>query len=56
MKSWIRAHPIAAAAIGTALAIGATTVLDATGLSGINVFPLVPLFFLFWFCGSAAAG
>jgi uncharacterized protein len=35
--------------IGTLLAIAGTTVMDAVGLSGFNSFPLVPLFFLFWY-------
>src|SRR5215467_7286889 len=49
MRSWIRAHPIATAAVGTLLAIAASAVMDAAGLSGINVSPLVPLFFLYWY-------
>jgi membrane protease YdiL (CAAX protease family) len=49
MKSWIRDHSIAAAAIGMLLAIACTAVLDAVGLSGINVLPLVPLLLLFWY-------
>jgi membrane protease YdiL (CAAX protease family) len=35
--------------IGTLVAITATAVMDAVGLSGINVLPLVLLFFLFWY-------
>jgi hypothetical protein len=42
MKSWIRDHPIAAAAIGTLLAIAATTAMDAVGLSNFSAFPLIP--------------
>lgn len=49
MKSWIRDHPIAAAAIGTLLAIAATTAMDAVGLSNFSAFPLIPLFVLFWY-------
>ncbi len=49
MKFWFRAHPIVAAVIGTLLAIAASAVMDAVGLSSINVFPLVPLFFLYWY-------
>src|SRR5262245_43234465 len=49
MKSWIRDNPLAMAAIGTALAIGVTAVMDAVGLSGVNALPLIPLFFLFWY-------
>ncbi len=49
MRSWIRAHPLAAAAIGAFVAIACTTTMDAVGLSGINVFPLISLFFLFWY-------
>jgi membrane protease YdiL (CAAX protease family) len=46
--SWIRHHPLAFAVIGVLLAIAATTVLDAIGF-GLNVLPLIPLFFLFWY-------
>ena len=35
--------------IGTLLAIASTTVMDAVGLSNFNVFPLIPLFVLFWY-------
>jgi membrane protease YdiL (CAAX protease family) len=35
--------------IGTLVAIAATAVLDAVGLSGINALPLIPLFFLLWY-------
>jgi uncharacterized protein len=35
--------------IGTLLAIAGTTVMDAVGLSNFNVFPLIPLFVLFWY-------
>lgn len=48
MKSWIRDHPLAIAAIGTFLAIASTAALDAVGF-GINILPLVLLFFLFWY-------
>ena len=48
MKSWIRDHPLAFAVIGVLLAIIGTTVLDAVGF-GLNVLPLIPLFFLFWY-------
>ena len=50
MRSWIRDHLIAAAAIGTLLAIAATTAMDAVGQSNFNTLPLVPLFVLFWLC------
>src|SRR5215471_14802775 len=49
MRSWIRDHLIAAAAIGTLLAIAATTAMDAVGQSNFNTLPLVPLFVLFWY-------
>jgi len=49
MRSWIRGHPLAAAVIGTALAIGATTIMDAVGLSNVNALPLIPMFFLLWY-------
>jgi len=49
MRSWVRNHLIATAVIGTTLAIGATTIMDAVGLSNGNVLPLIPLFFLFWY-------
>src|SRR4029077_13758128 len=48
MRSWVRDHPVAFAVIGVLLAIGATTVLDAVGF-GLNVLPLIPLFFLCWY-------
>jgi membrane protease YdiL (CAAX protease family) len=35
--------------LGTLLAIAATAVMDAVGLSGINALPLIPLFLLFWY-------
>jgi hypothetical protein len=35
--------------IGTLLAIAVTTFMDAVGLSNFNVFPLIPLFVLFWY-------
>ena len=35
--------------IGTLVAIAATAVMDAVGLSGINVLPLIPLFFGLWY-------
>ncbi|HEX2680475.1 MAG TPA: CPBP family intramembrane glutamic endopeptidase, partial [Candidatus Dormibacteraeota bacterium] len=49
VRPWIRSHLIAAAVIGTLLAIAVSAVMDVVGLSGINVFPLVPLFFLYWY-------
>jgi membrane protease YdiL (CAAX protease family) len=48
MRSWIRDHPLAFSVIGVLLAIAGTTVLDAVGF-GLNVLPLVLLFFLFWY-------
>lgn len=48
MKAWIRDHPLGFAVVGVLLAIAGTTVLDAVGF-GINVLPLVLLFFLFWY-------
>lgn len=48
MTSWIRDHPLAFAAIGVLLAIATTTVMDVLGI-GLNVLPLIPLFFLFWY-------
>ena len=48
MRSWIRDHPLAFSIIGVLLAIAATTVLDAVGF-GLNVLPLIPLFFLLWY-------
>lgn len=48
MRSWIRDHPLAFSVIGVLLAIASTTVLDAVGF-GLNVLPLIPLFFLFWY-------
>jgi membrane protease YdiL (CAAX protease family) len=35
--------------IGTFVAIVATAVMDAVGLSGINFLPLIPLFIAFWY-------
>src|SRR5262245_66697119 len=35
--------------LGTLLAISATTILDAVGLSNFNALPLIPLFLLFWY-------
>jgi membrane protease YdiL (CAAX protease family) len=35
--------------LGTLLAIAATTVMDAVGLSNFNTFPLIILFFGFWY-------
>ena len=35
--------------IGTLVAIAATAVMDAAGLSGINFLPLIPLFFGLWY-------
>lgn len=49
VRNWIKSHPIAASAIGTLLAIAATTTMDTLGLSGFNAFPLIPLFLLFWY-------
>ena len=49
MRSWIKAHPLAAAVAGTLLAIACTAVLDAVGLDGVNAVPLIPLFFLYWY-------
>src|SRR5690242_12148197 len=48
MRSWIRDHPLAFAVIGVLLAIAGTTVLDAVGF-GLNVLPLIPLFFVLWY-------
>jgi membrane protease YdiL (CAAX protease family) len=48
MRSWVRDHPIAFAVVGVVLAIGSTTVLDAVGF-GLNVLPLIPLFFVCWY-------
>ena len=48
MKSWSRNHPLAMAVIGTFLAIASTAILDAIGF-GLNILPLIPLFFLFWY-------
>ncbi len=48
MGSWIRDHPLAFSVIGVLLAIAGTTVLDAVGF-GLNVLPLIPLFFLCWY-------
>lgn len=48
MRSWIRDHPLAFAAVGVVLAIASTTVMDVLGI-GLNVLPLIPLFFLFWY-------
>ena len=48
MKSWVRDHPLATAVIGTLLAIGGTTALDAVGF-GLNIVPLAVLFFVFWY-------
>jgi membrane protease YdiL (CAAX protease family) len=42
-------HGLRWAVAGTLLAIAATTVMDAVGLSGINALPLIPLFFLLWY-------
>ena len=36
-------------AIGTLVAIAASTVMDVIGISNFNVLPLIPLFFLFWY-------
>lgn len=49
VRNWIKSHPLAASAIGSLLAIAATTTMDALGLSGFNAFPLIPLFLLFWY-------
>jgi membrane protease YdiL (CAAX protease family) len=35
--------------LGTLVAIAATTIMDAVGLSNFNALPLIPLFFLFWY-------
>jgi membrane protease YdiL (CAAX protease family) len=48
VRSWIRDHPLAISVIGVILAIAGTTVLDAVGF-GLNVLPLIPLFFLLWY-------
>lgn len=48
VKSWSNNHPLAIAGIGTFLAIASTAILDAIGF-GLNILPLVPLFFLFWY-------
>jgi uncharacterized protein len=48
MRTWIRDNPLGFSIIGVLLAIAGTTVLDAVGF-GLNVLPLVLLFFLFWF-------
>ena len=48
MRAWTRDHPLAFAVIGVALAIAGTTVLDAVGF-GLNVLPLIPLFFICWY-------
>lgn len=48
MRSWIRDRPLAFAVIGVLLAIATTTVMDVLGI-GLNVLPLIPLFFLFWY-------
>jgi membrane protease YdiL (CAAX protease family) len=48
MKSWIGERPLGFSVIGVLLAIAGTTVLDAVGF-GLNVLPLVLLFFLFWY-------
>jgi membrane protease YdiL (CAAX protease family) len=48
MRSWIRDHPLAFAVIGVVLAIASTTVMDLLGV-GLNVLPLIPLFFLLWY-------
>lgn len=48
LRSWSRDHALAMAVIGVVLAIAGTTALDAVGF-GINVLPLVLLFFLFWY-------
>lgn len=48
MRAWIRDHPLAFAVIGVALAIAGTTLLDAVGF-GLNVLPLIPLFFICWY-------
>jgi uncharacterized protein len=55
MRSWIRDHPLAFSIIGVLLAIAGTTVLDAVGF-GLNVLPLVLLFFLFWFLQRLSRG
>ena len=49
MRSWIKAHRLAAAIIGTLLAIACTATMDAVGLDGVNALPLIPLFFLYWY-------
>lgn len=48
MSSWVRDHPLAFAVIGVFLAIATTTVMDVLGI-GLNVLPLIPLFFLLWY-------
>lgn len=48
MRSSIRDHPLAFSVIGVLLAIAGTTLLDAVGF-GLNVLPLIPVFFLFWY-------
>ena len=48
VKSWSSNHPLAMAVIGTFLAIASTAILDAIGF-GLNILPLIPLFFLFWY-------
>ncbi len=55
MRSWIRDHPLAFSIIGVVLAVAGTTVLDAVGF-GLNVLPLVLLFFLFWFLQRLSRG
>jgi membrane protease YdiL (CAAX protease family) len=40
---------MATAVMGTGLAIGATTTMDAIGQSNFNSLPLIPLFFVFWY-------
>ena len=42
-------HSLRWPVIGTLLAIAATTIMDAVGLSNFNALPLVPLFLLFWY-------
>jgi uncharacterized protein len=48
VRSWIRDHSLAFSVIGVLLAIAGTTVLDVVGF-GLNVLPLIPLFFLLWY-------
>ncbi len=51
MRSWIRQHPFAFSVIGVLVAIASTTILDAIGF-GLNILPLIPLFFLLWYLQS----